>query len=114
MPLGQSLALLCATHADGEAIPPNLALLAYGALKYCHTSGVGGVLLVTELHELLESITVCFICFCALCFCALFFAKLLEFLLVNAVHRGEQGLSCTETLVLPSLLLSHCSISLLS
>lgn len=27
-----------------------------------------------------------------LCFCALFFAKLLEFLLVSAVHRGEQGL----------------------
>lgn len=73
VPLDQTLSLLYATHEDGEAILSNFALLAYGAIKYCHASGIKCVLPVTELCEVFRSIAACFICFSPLLLCFVLF-----------------------------------------
>lgn len=106
MPLDQSLALLCATPADGEAIPPNLALLACGALKYCHNCGVRGVLLGTELRELLGSITVCFICSSPVLLC-LVLCQIAGVPVGQCCAQGGAG--AQEFLVQRPLFFPHCS-----
>lgn len=112
VPLDQTLSLLYATHEDGEAILSNFALLAYGAIKYCYASGIRYVLRVTELCEVFRSTAACFICFSPLLLCFVL-SELTELCLgcfCSAVLTGRgrvSRISCTETLVLPSLLLSH-------
>lgn len=94
--LRPELSLLYATRDDGEAVLPNFALLAHGAMKYCHASGIRCVPLVTELCEVFRSIAACFICFPPLLLCFVLFqiggALPGEFLLISSARRERQRL----------------------
>ena len=91
MPLDQKLSLLYAACEDGEAILPNFALLAHGAIKYCHASGIRCVLLATELCEVFRSTAACFISFSPLLLRFVLFqidgTLPEEFLLISSAHR---------------------------
>lgn len=88
---------------------PQFSLLEdHGAVRYCHTSGIRCVL-VAELREVFRSTAASFSCFSPLFLCFVLFqiggALPGELLLTSSADRERQGLgiSCTETLVLPSL-----------